>query len=115
MALFRGQCVSSSCGCERGLWLTSVCVTVRSGLCYKSRSLDKMAIAYIRRTSPRHVISRLEPMEEYIKGIQVIGDGPRFTPAMTKHNCFSGDRPLQYDGKYSRHGGGPATQGNVRP
>src|SRR6267154_6241477 len=40
---FSSQCVSSLCGCERGLWLGSVRLIVRSGLCYKSRSLDKMA------------------------------------------------------------------------
>jgi hypothetical protein len=41
-------------------------------------------------------------------GILIIGGEQRFTPAMKKHNHSSGDRPIQYDGKYSRHSRGQA-------
>jgi len=43
-----------------------------------------------------------------LPGNLIIGDEPRITPTMKKHNRSSGDRPLQYDGKYSRHSSGQA-------
>jgi hypothetical protein len=38
----------------------------------------------------------------------IIDGEPRFTLAMEKHNHSSGDRAIQYDGKYSRHSRGQA-------
>jgi hypothetical protein len=45
-----------------------------------------------------------------LPGILIIGGEPRFTPAMKKHNHSSGDRAIQYDGKYSRHSRGQAKE-----
>jgi hypothetical protein len=43
-----------------------------------------------------------------LPGILIIGGEPRFTLGMKKHNHSSGDRAIQYDGKYSRHSRGQA-------